>query len=85
MIFNDIIVFQRPIALIYHLYTFTSFLYATLFTITPLHKIKVNHWKGVIVNKVVFKTKVNVYEWLNDICILSRVSVTIDGVCIGRN
>jgi hypothetical protein len=32
------IVFQHPIALMYHLYTFTSISNATLFTITPLLK-----------------------------------------------
>jgi hypothetical protein len=34
------IVFQHPVALLYHLYTFTVALNATIFTITLLHKIK---------------------------------------------
>jgi hypothetical protein len=34
------IVFQHPVALMYHLYRFTSILNATLYTITPLLKYK---------------------------------------------
>jgi hypothetical protein len=37
------IVFMLPVAFMFHLYTFTSVLNATLFTNTPLHKNRIKN------------------------------------------